>query len=295
MADRFHTGLDWSDVRVFAALARHGSLSATARALAVNHATVARRFANLEQTLGAKLLERRPTGYKLTAAGRQALEAATAMEQSAAALKLLQAAPALAGLVRMTATPSVASYVIARLKPLQEMHPALDFEVTTERSRVSLPRHQSDIALRLGWPERGGILGRRLTKVGYAYYGTAEWRDRLNDGATPTLIGFDEAGAQFPEARWLAERFRGVRIAFRSNYQTGQIAAACAGLGIAVLPHFLAATEPTLVRLALPQKPPDRELWLLTRSDPRNASPVRTVSDFLVDLMRRERALFEGR
>lgn len=295
MADRFHTGLDWSDVRVFAALARHGSLSATARALAVNHATVARRFANLEQTLGAKLLERRPTGYKLTAAGRQALEAATAMEQSAAALKMLQAAPALAGLVRMTATPSVASYVIARLKPLQEMHPALDFEVTTERSRVSLPRHQSDIALRLGRPERGGILGRRLTKVGYAYYGTAEWRDRLNDGATPTLIGFDEAGAQFPEARWLAERFRGVRIGFRSNYQTGQIAAACAGLGIAVLPHFLAATEPTLVRLALPQKPPDRELWLLTRNDARNAPPVRTVSDYLVDLMRRERALFEGR
>jgi DNA-binding transcriptional LysR family regulator len=256
---------------------------------------VARRFANLEQTLGAKLLERRPTGYKLTAAGRQALEAATAMEQSAAALKMLQAAPALAGLVRMTATPSVASYVIARLKPLQEMHPALDFEVTTERSRVSLPRHQSDIALRLGRPERGGILGRRVAKVGYGYYGTAEWRDRLNDGATPTLIGFDEAGAQFPEARWLAERFRAVRIGFRSNYQTGQIAAACAGLGIAVLPHFLAATEPTLVRLALPQKPPDRELWLLTRNDARNAPPVRTVSDYLVDLMRRERALFEGR
>lgn len=295
MADRFRTGLDWSDVRVFAALARHGSLSATARALAVNHATVARRFANLEQTLGTKLLERRPTGYKLTAAGRQALEVASAMEHSAAMLQQVQGTPDLAGMVRMTATPSVAGYVIARLKPLQEMHPALDFEVTTERSRVSLPRHQSDIALRLGRPERGGILGRRVAKVGYGYYGSPEWRDRLLDGATPVLIGFDEAGAQFPEARWLAQRFRGVRIGFRSNYQTGQIAAAYAGLGIAVLPHFLAATEPTLVRLALPQKPPDRELWLLTRGDIRRTPPASVVTDYLVDLFRRDRALFEGR
>ena len=175
------------------------------------------------------------------------------------------------------------------------MHPALDFEVTTERSRVSLPRHQSDIALRLGRPERGGILGRRIAKVGYGYYGSAEWRDRLQGGAKPVLIGFDEAGAQFPEARWLAERFRGVRIGFRSNYQTGQIAAACAGLGIAVLPHFLAATEPTLVRLTLPQKPPDRELWLLTRSNVRQTPPVRVVTDYLADLFRRERILFEGR
>jgi len=295
MADRFRTGLDWSDIRVFAALARHGSLSAAARALAVNHATVARRFANLEKTLGAKLLERRPTGYKLTAAGRQALDVATAMEHSAATLQQVQAAPAVAGMVRLTATPSVAAYVIARLAPLQEMHPALDFEVTTERSRVSLPRHQSDIALRLGRPERGGILGRRVAKVGYGYYGSTAWRDRLLEGASPVLIGFDEAGAQFPEARWLAERFRGIRIGFRSNYQTGQIAAACAGLGIAVLPHFLAATEPKLARLALPQKPPDRELWLLTRSDVRNTPPVRIVTDYLVELFRRDRGLFDGR
>jgi DNA-binding transcriptional LysR family regulator len=48
MSDRFRTGPDWADVRVFVALARHGSLSATARVLGVNHATVARRLAGLE-------------------------------------------------------------------------------------------------------------------------------------------------------------------------------------------------------------------------------------------------------
>jgi len=295
MADQFRTGVDWTDVRVFVALARHGSLSAAARALAINHATVARRVASFEQSLGTKLLERRPTGYKLTAAGRRALEAASAMENSAAALAQLQGEPALAGLVRITATPSIAEgFVIGRLKPLQEMHPGLDLEVRSARTLVSLPRHQSDIALRFGRPERGATLARRVAWVGFGYYGTAEWRDRLREGTTATLIGFDEAGAQFPEARWLEQRFRGQRIGFRTNYQTGQIAAARAGLGIAVLPHFLTATEPTLVKLQLPGKPPARELWLLTRSDIRRTPQVRAVTEFLVDLIRRERALFEG-
>jgi DNA-binding transcriptional LysR family regulator len=295
MDDRFRTGIDWTDVRVFAALARYGSLSAAARALAVNHATVARRFANLESSLGARLLERRSTGYKLTAAGRRALSAATAMEQSAATLQQLQDAPAIAGVVRITATPSIVeTFLIPRLKPLQEMHPALDLELKSERSRVSLSRHQSDIALRLGRPERGGVLGRRVAWVGYGYYGTPEWRDRLQVGATPMLIGFDEAGAPFPEARWLAQRFKGLRVGIRANYQTGQIAAARAGLGIAVLPHFLAAAEPALVRLPLAPKPPDRELWLLTRPDVRRTPPVRAVTDYLVELLRRERALFAG-
>src|SRR3989442_4190450 len=102
MADRFRTArIDWEDVRFFAALARHGSLSATARALTVNHATVARRLAALEQALGAKLFKRRPTGYELTPAGRSALEAADAMEGAAAAPSRLEPETAPTGLVRI--------------------------------------------------------------------------------------------------------------------------------------------------------------------------------------------------
>jgi Bacterial regulatory helix-turn-helix protein, lysR family len=44
--------LDWEDVHYFVALARYGTLSATARRLRVNHATVARRVTSLETQLG---------------------------------------------------------------------------------------------------------------------------------------------------------------------------------------------------------------------------------------------------
>jgi DNA-binding transcriptional LysR family regulator len=38
-ADQIRAGLGWEDVRILVALARHGSLSAVARALSVNRAT----------------------------------------------------------------------------------------------------------------------------------------------------------------------------------------------------------------------------------------------------------------
>src|SRR5579863_7524759 len=102
MADQFRTAADWEDVRFFAALARHGGLSAAARALSVNHATVARRVAGLERTLGAKLIERRPNGYELTAAGRDALAAAGAMEAAAQSLPRAGRTEPVGGLIRIT-------------------------------------------------------------------------------------------------------------------------------------------------------------------------------------------------
>src|SRR5262245_6403235 len=78
--------LDWEDVRYFAALARHGTLAATARSLKVTHATVSRRLANLESTLGQPLFARHREGYRLNAAGAAALGEAAQMELAAGAL-----------------------------------------------------------------------------------------------------------------------------------------------------------------------------------------------------------------
>ena len=295
MADRFRTAaVDWEDVRFFTALARHGSLSATARALSVNHATVARRLAALEGSLGAKLFKRRPTGYELTGAGRNALAAADTMESAAAALSRLERDPELTGLVRITATPSLAEgFLIPRLVPLQQQHPALDLEVLADRHSVSLQRHRSDIALRLGRPEDGDLVARRVAGVAYRFYAAVAWRDRLRQGATLSLIGFDEAGAQFPEAAWLRRHFGQARLSLRCNNLSGQIAAARAGCGVAMLPRFLAGDDPALVEVRLSETPPSRELWLLTRRDVHKTPRIRVVVDFLAQLLRRERSRFE--
>jgi DNA-binding transcriptional LysR family regulator len=200
MPDRFRTArIDWEDVRFFAALARYGSLSAAARALTVNHATVARRLAALEQTLGTRLFKRRPTGYELTAAGRSALEAAGAMENAAAALSRLEHEMPLTGLVRITATPSLAEiFLIPRLAALQHQYPGLDLEVMAERRPVSLQRHQSDIALRLGRPERSELLGRCVGRIAYRFYAAPVWRDRLKEASRHFLSVSTREAPIFP-------------------------------------------------------------------------------------------------
>jgi len=296
MADRFRTArVDWEDVRFFAALARHGSLSATARALGVNHATVSRRIAALEASLRVKLFDRWATGYTLTADGRHALVATEAMADAAGALLRLNSARGLSGLVRITATPSLAeSFLIPRLAALHAQHPLLDLEITAQRDLISLSRHQADIALRLGRPRHPGLVGRRASGLAYRFYATPEWRNRIERGATPSFIGFDAAGADYPEALWLARAFEDAPMTLRCNHQTGQIAAARAGFGIALLPHYLAASDPTLSEVSLPVKPPSRELWLLVRRDVRTTERLRVVVDYLLELIRRERSLFEG-
>ena len=57
---------DWEDLRHFSAFSSAGSLSAAAKTLGVDHATVARRIASLEASLKLKLVDRRPRAYALT-------------------------------------------------------------------------------------------------------------------------------------------------------------------------------------------------------------------------------------
>lgn len=295
MAEQNRTGLDWEDIRVFVALARHGSLSAAARALSVNHATVARRIQSLEAALGERFVERRPDGYVLTPAGTRSLAAANDMEAAAAVLVRGGADDGPKGLVRVNAPPSLAqAFVVPKLARLATLHPKLDIDVATEFRAVSLERRETDIALRLGRPEDGDVMAKRLVKVGFGFYGTIACRDRVLSGSAPVFVAFDEANAHLPEALWLSRRFPRARVAFRTDGQIAQAAAARAGAGIALLPHFVGHNDPDLVACELGQTPPTREVWLITRRGDRKDLAIRSVTDFIIRSFEAERIRFEG-
>jgi DNA-binding transcriptional LysR family regulator len=114
--------LDWEDVRYFVAMARNGTISATARALRVNHATVARRIASLETLFGRALFDRRAKGYVLTAEGKAVFGEANAMDEAAlAVLRRLDAGTELSGRVRLAAGRVLAErFLIDRLRTFHE-------------------------------------------------------------------------------------------------------------------------------------------------------------------------------
>lgn len=298
MADHFRTGLDWEDVRFFVALARQGSLSATARLLGVNHATVSRRVASLEASVGTALFDRRPSGYALTAAGLNMMESAARMEDAAQDLQVARgpaSSPRIAGLVRISAAPTTAeAFLIRQLEPLMIEYPELDIELIADRRIVSLSRHEADLALRLGRPADSSLIGQKLAVLSFGLYATAEVAQAFAAGERAALISFDDTGIGLPEAVWLRETFPETRIGFRTNSQLAQAAAARAGLGIAVLPHFLAAGDANLARVPYPAEPPRRELWLLSRPGSDGVERLRVVKGFLVERFRAARERFEG-
>jgi len=104
----------WDDVRFFLALARERSLSGAARALNVDHATVGRRLAAFEAELGAKLFDRSPDGFALTAVGRTIMGNCEAMEQAAGSVERMAAGhdARLSGLVRVATTEALAYLVV---------------------------------------------------------------------------------------------------------------------------------------------------------------------------------------
>jgi len=280
-------------MRVFLAVARHGSLSAAARALSVNHATIARRLHALEADLGEKLLERRPEGYVLTAAGGYALEAASEMERAADALTRGSGDGAPAGLVRVNAPPALAAaFLTAGLAGIASRHTALDIDLATSLRSVSLERHEADIAIRVGRPEDGDVIARQLGSIGYGYYGTEGACGRW-DAKAPVFVGFDEADAHLPEALWLSRHFPRARLAFRASNQHAQAIAARSGVGIALLPHYIGRAEPSLRPCAIGPVPVPRDVYLLTRRRDRHSPAIRLVAEEVIGLFAAARALFE--
>jgi molybdate transport repressor ModE-like protein len=287
--------MDWEDVRVFAALARHGSLSAAARILSINHATVARRIRSLESALGEKLVDRRPHGYVLTAAGSDALAAAGDMEAAAARLGQGGNDATPRGLVRINAPPALTQgFLLPRLARLSARHRGLSLDVASELRSISLERREADIAVRIGRPKDSDLLARRLGVIGYGFYATPAICKRCAQGEEPVFVGFDESNSDLSEAVWLSRQFPRARLAFRANNQVGQATAAKSGAGIALLPHYIGRIEAGLEACPLQPLPPSREVWLLKRRQDRKDLAIRTVSEFIAEAFLKDRGLFEG-
>lgn len=275
--------MNWEDLHHFRTLAQQGSFSAAARALGVDHTTVARRVSALEAALGLRLVDRLPRSVVLTEAGAEIAELAKGAEDAAfAVLRAAQGARSgPAAPVRVSAPPALAACVIApRLRLLRARQPEIVVTLCGQIGAADLDRREADVALRLSRPRQAGLIARKLGDLAFGFYGAP---GTPPDETGWTLIAGDSAQASLPQFRWLEARLAGRPVAFRSDDSLIQAGAARAGLGVALLPDVIAATDPGLVRLQSREMPPLREIWMLVHDDLRRAPAVRLVMDFLAE------------
>ncbi len=288
--------LCWDDTRTFLAVARRGSLSGAAAELGAGLATVSRRIERLEAALGLVLFSRHQTGYRLTDDGAALIDRAEALERAAEAFAEGSAAQAeVAGRVRLATAEMLANHIIIPAMPqLTGRYPDLSLEVVTDVRSVNLHRRDADLALRMVKPQRGNVTIRRLGTLGFGLYAAPRHAaQRRHDPrfAADRFVTWCETHAHLPAAQWVERVLRGRAPVLATTTLSAQLSAVVAGVGLAVLPHFL-GRQNGLVCLAR-DIGIDQEIWLALHSDLAQSRRVRAVSDFLVDVIQASKELLE--
>ncbi|CAI1784524.1 LysR family transcriptional regulator [Serratia ficaria] len=277
---------DWQDLKHFVALARTGSLSAAARELGCDHATVGRRVAALEKALGLRLILRLPRSTPLTQDGQTIAGLATEIDaQSQAIVRHARSAGAAPqASVRISAPPSIAAHVIApRIAEFHRAFPHIALALSGESALAELDRGEADIAVRMVRPQQPDLLVRRIGMMRYALYAAAQ-HAALPEAAR-RFIAYDHHYRQQPHQQWLLQLLQGRPVVFQASDLFSLQQAARSGLGAAVLPTFVADGDPDLQPLPTPIAAPTRELWLVTYPDLARTVAVRAVMNFLTDAL----------
>ncbi|MFT8674612.1 MAG: LysR family transcriptional regulator [Acetobacter sp.] len=292
-------GLDWRDLQYFLAVARGGSLSVAARALSVDHATVGRHIQSLEDATGTTLFERHLRGYALTRQGERLLARVEAMEHEAREVEA-GGEGGLSGTVRISALEGFANFFLApRIGALLATNPALTVEMVTIQQIVSLSRRQADIAVTLTLPSGNRFVAEKLTDYRLFIYASADYLARHKPVRSPAdlshhmFAGYvDELlftrGLDYLEGLGIAPRL--VRI--QNSSIQAQMEAVAAGLCLAVLPAFVAASRPGLVRVLPLSMNLTRTYWLITRADESRTSRIRHLSGVLRQEVEQAQAMF---
>lgn len=292
--------MNWDDVRMFLAVARTGQILAASRRLGVNHATLSRRVSALEEALKTRLLIRRTNGCDLTAEGETFLRAAERMETEmlAAQASIGRIDTAVAGTVRVGAPDGFGvSFLAPRLGKLTARHPELKIQLVPVPRSFSLSQREADIAITLERPEQGRLVSSKLTDYTLGLYAS---RDYLAENGTPETVdelkthrrvGYVEDLIFTASLNFTGEIMRSWDAGFEISSATGQTEAVRSGAGIGILHDYIARQHHELVRV-LPANTIRRAYWTTWHESARDLARVRTVAEFLQELVRQEHDIF---
>lgn len=261
----------WDDLDAFRAVARFGGLSAAARETGASAPTLGRRMHALERQLGRELFRRRSHGYDLTAEGRallRAVDAAAATIERAVARNAEGVVPT----VRVSAGTWTSLALARRITSLAGDPPDLRLSFVSSEAVLSLNRREAAIGIRNRQPTEAGLAGRRLRRVEFAAYATADASD-----------GWIAVAGDAPSARWL--RGRDVTVLHEASHPRLALDLALAGAGRVVLPTFAGDAEAGLEQVGDPIPELAHDSWLVAHDEDRHRPPVRRALDRIAAIL----------
>jgi DNA-binding transcriptional LysR family regulator len=281
---------DWSNLRVFYAVAQTGGINAAARRLRLNPSTVTRAVEELERQLNVTLFLRGPRGVTLTEPGETAFQRVRTMEKMAESLELEVADSETLpeGRVRLAAPDGVAGYFVTPFLPeFLRAHPGLDLSIDCGLWPDRPLDGEADLTLTFSEPTQPDAVAQPIAHVHYGLFASREYISLY--GAPATI----EEMLPHPYVHHLAQTYQkelwGPRVEawqvlthkrIETNSSAVVVQAVRNGVGIGAMPTAIASVEPDLVMLDVLKVGPAK-LWLVHHRDAVRPARVRLVKDWL--------------
>ena len=281
---------NWDDITFFLAVARTKNLLHAGQKLKVDQTTVSRRVRELERSLNTTLFKRSKSGFSLSEPGLRLLQFAEGMENNANAIVEMVAGSEktdTAGAVRIASMEGIGSmYLTACVAELRTEYPSIQVELITDNRLLDMTRREADVFVSFFKPKGRRLLVKKIGEFKIFLYASSAYLQQhrapadLKDLETHDFIDFIDEHIHIKENRWLSDILRPTRFAFRSTSLVSQYMAASAGLGVAMLPSFMAAQNPDLHPI-LPSYFSIRDIWLSVHEDLLHIGRIKAVRQFL--------------
>jgi DNA-binding transcriptional LysR family regulator len=286
----------WQEMTVFVRVAESGSLSRAARELKLSQPSVSRIVGTLEARLGTTLLLRTTRSISLTEAGTLYLERARyLLAEMEEAEQAARGVDSLHGVIRL-AMPVLygTRAVIPALSTFLARHPDLRVEIIMSDARQNLITDGVDVAIRLGVGPLGdsSFGARRLALVGRLVVAAPAYLSAHGTPANPSELArhdcivqhglFGRESWRFTHDQTVTSVSVGAKLWI--NSAPGILAAAVAGLGIALATRVMAAEElrnGQLTQLLEPYRLDPAEGYAVFPAGPRPSAKVRAIVDHL--------------
>ncbi|WP_339676675.1 LysR family transcriptional regulator [uncultured Zhongshania sp.] len=289
--------INWDDIRYCLAVITEGSVTAAAKKLDVNHATVSRRISGLESVLGAPLFDRSTSGWLVTPVGEAVIHSAEQInEQILGIQRTVQVdRQELSGKLRVTALDvCIQRILMPGLKAFSARYPDINIELIASESTFNLAGHEADIAFRTTNEPPPNVLGTKIAKFAYAIYGSKNLYQRYLTGEHQ-ISGITWMGDGHTVPPWMQKTFPGMQVRYRVNSLSIAYDLVAQEFGFALLPCGLGDADPSLTRIDSDYIEPGMDFWLLSHIDLRTTARIRIFRDFMLDAIQPYIPLIEGR
>ena len=262
----------WDNLRYVLSVIEAGSVSAAARDLGVNHATVLRRIAAFETQYGGPIFDKKANGYRLMPGKEALVQAVREVENGVLTVeRLMQGAnPLLSGVVRISSTDTISQYLLPDVvNTLKLESPQLEIELLSNNSHVNIARMEADLFVRPAITLPEDMIAEIATHLIFRAFGTSQDLDNW--------LGLKGPLARSAAANWLSNNIPSEALGSGSDSFTVLSRMAQNGTGIAILPTFVGESLPNLVHL--PDKMPDIRVpvWVGSHQDLRDIPRIRAV------------------